>query len=1219
MCAIYSLGYSFNVTFQVDMNAQSGFTTPEVNGTFNGWCGSLCNPMTDSNADGIWETTIDLAAGTYEYKFAADNWTTQENLVPGSSCTVTNFGNTNRSLVVTGDMVIPVSCWGQCGCTTTYDVTFQVDMNNVTDPFTVANINGTFNGWCGGCTAMTDANADGVWEVTLQLTAGTYEYKFTADGWNFQETLTPGSSCTLTTGAFTNRIITVGADEVLPVVCYGACLACGAVVPTHNVTFQVDMNNNTDPFAVANLNGTFNGWCGACAPMTDANADGIWEITLVLEEGTYEYKFTADGWNFFETLTEGSSCTVNAAPFVNRTLSVTADVILPVVCYGSCSICTTPVYDVTFQVDMNNVTDPFTTPEVNGTFNSWCGNCAAMSDADADGIWDVTIQLEAGTYEYKFTADAWGLQETLTEGDPCTVNAAPFVNRSLTVTGDATLDAVCWASCSACPVETFDITFQVDMNNVTDLFTTPEVNGQFNGWCGGCAPMTDANADGIWELVISLPAGTYEYKYAADSWTIQESLSPGSACTITTGIFTNRTLVVTADAVLPVACWASCGSCSEPAYNVTFQVDMNNVPQAFTTPEINGIFNGWCGGCAPMTDANSDGIWQITIPLQAGSYEYKFAADGWAIQENLTEGSPCTVTPFGFTNRLVTVTGNVILPVVCYGFCSACDLGCTDNQACNYDSNANVNDQSCTYASLSFYVDADNDGYGAGSAVLFCSNPGAGYSSNNQDCNDASSSIRPGVTDLCSNGIDDDCDGVVNDGCYASNDNRASATSVGLVGYPTCNNIQGNFSLATPDVVGEGADLWYRFTASSNACRVAVTGNTATNTLIEVETAAGATVGSIEDASSSNGNEVFLSENLTPGQQYYVAVRNSGGVAGSFSVCIQALSASSCDNGPIFGSLCNQFKADWTGTSVYSALLTSVSDPFNTYTYTTTSGSYMPLSSFVPSMDNTVSGGLQNGQSYSVVVSSVYTLSDAAGNVGTYTATPSSSTCTISIANQPSVNLSSVHASSGSGINGRRLNSFVSTNTFVCSVVSYNWMFIPVDPLTNAPLTTELTAYYNSGTNSRYMQLTTANIPGLAPGKRYRVHIQPVFASGPGTYDMASSLYLQMIAPAGMNLENSTEAMATRSFTTDNTATELAIYPNPNNGEVFNLNVSGIAEGLWEMSILDIQGKEVMNGQLISENGINTMIAPSNKLDAGIYMINLTNGTEILTTRLVVR
>ena len=33
--------------------------------------------------------------------------------------------------------------------------------------------------------------------------------------------------------------------------------------------------------------------------------------------------------------------------------------------------------------------------------------------------------------------------------------------------------------------------------------------------------------------------------------------------------------------------------------NVTFQVDMSSVdPVTFTTPEVNGTFNGWCGNCA---------------------------------------------------------------------------------------------------------------------------------------------------------------------------------------------------------------------------------------------------------------------------------------------------------------------------------------------------------------------------------------------------------------------------------------------------------------------------------------------------------------------------------------------------------------------------------------------------------------------------------------------
>ncbi|MBM3427837.1 MAG: hypothetical protein FJX95_03535, partial [Bacteroidetes bacterium] len=92
-----------------------------------------------------------------------------------------------------------------------------------------------------------------------------------------------------------------------------------------------------------------------------------------------------------------------------------------------------------------------------------------------------------------------------------------------------------------------------------------------------------------------------------------------------------------------------CVSAISWGYNVTFQVDMTNV-SGFTTANVNGQFNNWCGGCAAMTDDNSDNIWEITIDLPAGTYEYKFTADGWSQQESLTPGSSCTVTNFGYTN-----------------------------------------------------------------------------------------------------------------------------------------------------------------------------------------------------------------------------------------------------------------------------------------------------------------------------------------------------------------------------------------------------------------------------------------------------------------------------------------------------------------------------------------------------------------------------------------
>ena len=219
-----------------------------------------------------------------------------------------------------------------------------------------------------------------------------------------------------------------------------------------------------------------------------------------------------------------------------------------------------------------------------------------------------------------------------------------------------------------------DVTFQVDMNDVTG-FTTPEVNGIFNAWCGNCAPMSDANADGVWDLTISLAPGTYEYKYSFDNWAGQETLVPGSSCTMTTGIYTNRVLNVSVADSLPVVCWGSCEACgiSSGPYNITFVVDMNASGTTFTTPEVNGTFNNWCGGCAPMSDANGDNIWELTIPLNTGIYEYKYAYDTWAGSEALTAGDPCTVTNSGFTNRTLDVTGTLVMDTVCYGSCISCE------------------------------------------------------------------------------------------------------------------------------------------------------------------------------------------------------------------------------------------------------------------------------------------------------------------------------------------------------------------------------------------------------------------------------------------------------------------------------------------------------------------------------------------------------------------
>ena len=227
------------------------------------------------------------------------------------------------------------------------------------------------------------------------------------------------------------------------------------------------------------------------------------------------------------------------------------------------------------------------------------------------------------------------------------------------------------------------ITFQVNMNNYTGpAFTNVYVSGTFNGWSGNANPMTDANLDGIWEVTLPINPGAIEYKFSLDNWANSEQFAGGETCTITSGGFTNRSYTVVGDANLGAVCYESCSFCTA---NVTFKVDMNNYTgAAFTGVFINGTFNGWNGTSNPMSDANLDGVWDVTLPLPNGTIEYKFTLDGWNASEQFAGGETCTITSGGFTNRVYTVAGVADLGVVCYESCVACISGLDENATATF-------------------------------------------------------------------------------------------------------------------------------------------------------------------------------------------------------------------------------------------------------------------------------------------------------------------------------------------------------------------------------------------------------------------------------------------------------------------------------------------------------------------------------------------------------
>ena len=254
-------------------------------------------------------------------------------------------------------------------------------------------------------------------------------------------------------------------------------------------------------------------------------------------------------------------------------------------------------------------------------------------------------------------------------------------------------------------------TFNVDMTCAPDDFTEVFVTGPFCGWCAGDAYnlMTDDDGDGIYTVTLAdLVDGTIEYKYAINGFADQENLIndmvDGASCAPVTDFsgYANRQVAAGTTAN---DYYGTCdGTCNDtapqPGGTVKFKVDMSNYTGSYNTVNLNGSFNGWCGACAPMSDADGDMIYELAVELPGGTVEYKFTLDGWTTEEVFVDGAqPCTSTIDGYVNRTLDVTGDVELSAVCWNECTVCNAepvpGCTDPTACNFDVNATQDDGSC--------------------------------------------------------------------------------------------------------------------------------------------------------------------------------------------------------------------------------------------------------------------------------------------------------------------------------------------------------------------------------------------------------------------------------------------------------------------------------------------------------------------------------------------
>ena len=115
-------------------------------------------------------------------------------------------------------------------------------------------------------------------------------------------------------------------------------------------------------------------------------------------------------------------------------------------------------------------------------------------------------------------------------------------------------------SCAA-PPATYDVTFRVDMSTYEAGYGTVNLNGSFNGWCGGCTEMTDNDGDMVYEVTVALAEGTFESSSPRTDGLHKKSLTVLRLASTIDG-YNNRSDV--AEAVLDVVCWNSCEACGDP-------------------------------------------------------------------------------------------------------------------------------------------------------------------------------------------------------------------------------------------------------------------------------------------------------------------------------------------------------------------------------------------------------------------------------------------------------------------------------------------------------------------------------------------------------------------------------------------------------------------------------------------------------------------------------
>lgn len=225
-------------------------------------------------------------------------------------------------------------------------------------------------------------------------------------------------------------------------------------------------------------------------------------------------------------------------------------------------------YAVTFRVDMSAEVVSPNGVHIAGSFQSaaglganWNPGATAIQDVDGDGVYEITVSLPAGTYQYKFiNGNAWGMDEN----PPPSCSVGSTNNREMSVVNsDVLLPAYPFNGCIA------SFRFAVNMSNQTVAPEGIYVMGDFqqaagysDNWDPSATPLQDLNGDGTYELELALPFGDYEFLFVnGNTAAAAESLSGACSVLGANGMSVRSATFAAGSTAPPVYCFQTCTEC----------------------------------------------------------------------------------------------------------------------------------------------------------------------------------------------------------------------------------------------------------------------------------------------------------------------------------------------------------------------------------------------------------------------------------------------------------------------------------------------------------------------------------------------------------------------------------------------------------------------------------------------------------------------------------